>query len=117
MFDGRLEGASPDVLECANDPAVRVCDPPVRVWVDLKALTRRPGAPYNFRRGGVFVDGTVRGNLWAWVATVSGGWLGVVSLELERGGSAIMTAQALVPDWALQRRVPGRDSRNRRGQG
>jgi hypothetical protein len=67
-----------------------------------------PGQRENYRPGGVFIDGSVRGYLWAWVATVRGPWLAVVSLELERAGQPVMTSAALVPDWAISRRGLGR---------
>jgi hypothetical protein len=107
MFD--REGSAPDVLD-VDDPAVRRCSPAVPVWVDLAALTqhRERGKPYgDVRPGGVFVGGLVRGVMWAAVMSDRGIWLGVVTCELERRGAPVMTAPALVPQWALQRRLPG----------
>jgi hypothetical protein len=97
-----------------DDPAVRSCTPPVQVWVDLAALTqhRERGKPYSETRpGGVSVGGLVRGVMWAWVMSDRGIWLGVVTCEFERRGVPVMTSSALVPQWALQRRLPGSSRR------
>jgi hypothetical protein len=59
----------------------------------------------------VFVAGLVRGVMWAQVMSDRGIWLGVVTCELERRGAPVMTAPALVPQWALQRRLPGSSRR------
>lgn len=111
MFDdgkrGGREGAAPDVLDCGDDPAVTLRRPPVWVWVDLAELLRRPGTPYRNRPDGVF-PGTVRGCLWGWVDTVNGPRLGVVTVELERSGLAVMTAPGLLPEWVLEPRRYGK---------
>jgi hypothetical protein len=59
----------------------------------------------------VFTGGAARGYLWAWIATDRGAWLGVATVELERAGKIVMTTPALVPDWALEIRRPGRRHR------
>ncbi|GJF01461.1 MULTISPECIES: hypothetical protein [Pseudonocardia] len=104
MFD--REGEAPDVLDSA-DPAVRRCDPPVPVWVDLAALTQQQRYGRGHRSGGVFVGGVVRAIMWAQVMTERAFWLGVVTCELERGGVPVLTAPAVVPQWAITRRRPG----------
>lgn len=104
MFDP--ERPLPDVLD-STDPAVRRCDPPTPVWVDLAALTqdRRHGRGY--RPGGVFAGGTVPGVMWAQVMTDRGFWLGVITCTIERGGTPIATTPAVIPEWAVSRRLPG----------
>jgi hypothetical protein len=99
--------AAPDVLEC-HDPAVRPCNPPRKVWINLKKILYRPGQRVTHRPGGVFIDGDARGYLWAWIATGQGPWLAVVTLELERSGQPLVTTSALVRDWAVSPRKPGR---------
>jgi hypothetical protein len=111
MFDSSQSGSPPDVSECPDDPAVRLCSPPVRITVDLHSLAHRPGQPYRHVEAGVFGGGAARGYLWAWIATDRGTWLGVTSIELERSGQIVLTAPALVPDWALQVWRPGRRRR------
>lgn len=111
MFD--REGSAPDALD-VDDPSVRRCEPPVPVWVDLAALTqqRQRGRDYG-RRGGVFIGGVVRGVMWAQVMSNRGLWLGVITCELEREGTPVMTVPALVPEWAVTRRRPGSDRKMR----
>lgn len=109
MFE--VEGTAPDVLD-ADDPAVRRLPTPERVWVDVAALwgpAANRATENGDRPGGVAVTGLARGVLWARVMTYRGWWLGVVSMELARGGSPVLTTAALVPSWALRRRVPTRD--------
>lgn len=106
------EGSAPDVLDCPDDPAVWIRTPPVLVWVDLGALVRHPHTPYRNRPDGVF-PGTMRGCLWAWVDTVNGPRLGVVTTELERAGKIVMTSPALLPEWVLEIRRPGVEHRRR----
>lgn len=91
--------------------------PPRLVWVDLKSLLHKPGVASKHVPGGVFVAGHERGYLWGWVASDDGLWLGVVSLELRRGGRPVMTAQALVPHWALIPRATGNLDRDLRAAG
>lgn len=102
--------SAPDVLD-VNDAAIVHRDPPAPVWVDLAALTdhKRRGKPFNPDGArGVFVAGVVSGVLWAWVRTEGGQlWLGVVTMELERGGIPFASVPAVVPDWAITRRLPG----------
>lgn len=100
------EGTAPDVLD-STDPAVRRCDPPTPVWVDLAALTQERRYGRGFRHGGVFAGGSVRGVMWAQVMTDRGFWLGVITCEIERSGSPIATTPAVVPEWAVTRRLPG----------
>ena len=107
MYD--REGSAADVLD-VDDAAVRRCTPPQPVWVDLAALTkqRERGGPYGQPRpGGVYIEGVVRGMMWAQVMTQRGIWLGAITCELERGGRPVMTVEALVPEWAVERRLPG----------
>ncbi|QYN41153.1 hypothetical protein K1T35_48315 (plasmid) [Pseudonocardia sp. DSM 110487] len=107
MFE--REGSAPDILD-VDDRAVRRCSPAAPVWVDLAALTQHltHGKRYGeVRPGGVSVTGLVRGIMWAQVMSDRGLWLGVVTCELERRGAPVMTASALVPQWALKRRLPG----------
>jgi hypothetical protein len=109
MFE--LEGSSPDVLD-VDDVAVRRCEPAVRVWVDVAALTQqRERGRSSSRRGGIFIGGLVRGVMWARVMSNRGMWLGVITCELERDGGPVMTAPALVPEWAVTRRLPGSERR------
>lgn len=111
MFE--QEGSAPDVLD-VDDPAVRRCTPAVPVWVDLAALTQqRERHPHDWRRGGVFVSGLVRGVMWARVMSDTGMWLGIITCELEKAGAPVMTTSALVPDWAVTRRLPGSDRHTR----
>jgi hypothetical protein len=108
MFEGQ-KPAAPDVLDVA-DPAVARREPAVPVWVDLGGLTdhKKHGRPYSpSQRDGVFIAGMAPGILWAWIRTDRGMWLGVVTMELERAGAPVMSVPAVVPDWALSRRMPG----------
>jgi hypothetical protein len=80
------------------------------VCVDLAALTRhhkRDKSYRDVRRDGGSVTGLMRGIMWTQVISDRGLWLGVVTCELERRGMSAMTVPALVPQWALQRRLPG----------
>lgn len=109
MFE--LEGTAPDAVD-ADDPAVRRLPHPQRVWIDLAGLwdTRPARALSRTKRpAGVAATGLVRGVLYAWITTRDGWWLGAVGLELHRDDSPVLTTWALVPEWALRRRVPGRD--------
>ncbi|GAY08599.1 hypothetical protein [Pseudonocardia sp. N23] len=108
MFE--MKDAVPDVLD-SMDPAVRRCDPPVPVWVDLAALTQQQRYGRGSRRGGVFVGGAVRAIMWAQIMTERGFWLAVLTCELERGGRPILTAPAVVPEWAITRRRAGSERR------
>ena len=49
--------------------------------------------------------------MWAQVMSDRGLWLGIVTCELERSGAPVMTTPALVPQWALRRRLPGSSRR------
>lgn len=115
MFD-RRRPAAPDVLD-VDDPAIVRREPAVSVWVDLASLTaaKQHARPYNrSQHNGVFIDGYAPAALWAWIRTDRGLWLGVVTLELERAGQPFASVPAVVPEWALSRRLPG--SRQHRGK-
>jgi hypothetical protein len=99
MFD--QEGSAPDVLD-SSDPAVRRCDPPVPVWVDLAALTQQQRHGRGYRSGGVFVGGVVRAVMWAQVMTDRAFWLGIVTCELD------VVTQDLVDDHEARRVIGGR---------
>ncbi|GJF02044.1 hypothetical protein PSD17_10080 [Pseudonocardia sp. D17] len=83
---------------------------PVRV--DLAALTQQQRHGRGYRSGGVFVGGVVRAVMWAQVMTDRAFWLGIVTCELERRGAPILTAPAVVPQWAVTRRRPGSERRH-----
>ena len=69
-------------------PLGRVYDPPQPVWVNLAEVYRHVPGPVGGRpssfvhdRGMVF-DGTVTGDLYAWVRTARGAWICLVSYSV-----------------------------------
>jgi hypothetical protein len=106
VFDPKLTQLPPDA---------RVVQPPKRVWVDLtKLFPRSVGEPYRRRRGLDVATDRARGELYYWIPTSHGDWLGFVSYEIYTDdGTMRFTMTHLIPGHMLKRRTPRSERRNR----
>ncbi|MFE9747580.1 hypothetical protein ACFYOT_21980 [Saccharothrix saharensis] len=91
---------------------MRAFDPARPVWVDLgQAHREQPRSektvPPVARNRGVTLEGTVPGELHAWVRSTRGGWLALVSFSVPWFGFSPIPVRQLVPGVAVAKRRSG----------
>lgn len=103
MFDQAAQG---------HPELVRAFAPARLVWVDLGQAHRelpRAGKPVPpvARNRGVTLEGTVPGELHAWVRSARGGWLALASFSVPWFGFGGILVRQLVPGAAVAERRKG----------